>query len=360
MRGLSLPKIDWWLLAPVGLLLIVSLTTLFSLNSSFFVNQLFTLSIGITAFFVFSQIPYVLYKRLAIPLYIISVILLIAVLIIGLESRGSVRWIYIFGFPIQFSEILKPFLSLCFASLLAAGTNRSLKTFLLSISLVTPIFFLIALQPDLGNALIYVIATGIVLVVFGFPWKWFGALALPFVLSSPILWHFLHEYQKNRILTFLNPTSDPLGISYNVIQAMIAVGSGMIMGKGLSQGTQSGLRFLPERQTDFIFASLSEGLGLFGALIIILCFVALCYRIYRLFVRIDDTFCQIFAVCTFSFILIHFFVNVGMNIGLLPIVGVTLPFVSYGGSSLLSNFIFLGILSSIASSHRRRPVLEIR
>lgn len=360
MKGISLPRIDWWLLVPVGLLLIISLTTLFSLNSQFFVNQLFTLSIGLTAFFVFSQIPYEIFKRLSLPIYAISVLLLIIVLIIGIESRGSVRWVYIFGFPLQFSEILKPFLSLSFASFLAQGTNRSVKTYLMSLALLSPIFFLIALQPDLGNALIYVLAAGIVLIVYGFPWKWFGATALPFLLASPVLWHFLHDYQKNRILTFMNPTSDPLGTSYNVIQAMIAVGSGMVMGKGLSQGTQSGLRFLPERQTDFIFASLSEGLGFFGALIILMCFLALCYRIYRLFRRIDDEFSRTFAVCTFSFILIHFFVNIGMNVGLLPIVGVTLPFVSYGGSSLLSNFIFLGILSSIASSHRRRPVLEIR
>lgn len=360
MRGFSIPKIDWWLLTPVGLLLIVSLTTLFSLNSSFFVNQLFTLSIGLTAFFVFSQIPYDILKRLSLPLYILAIILLVVVLIIGVESRGSVRWIYIFGFPLQLSEIFKPFVSVSFATFLAAGSNNSLRTYLLSLVLLFPLFFLVALQPDLGNALIYVLAAGIVLIVYGFPWKWFGLTALPFLLASPILWHFLHDYQKNRLLTFINPTSDPLGTSYNVIQAMIAVGSGMVMGKGLSQGTQSGLRFLPERQTDFIFASLSEGLGLLGAIIILLCFMALCYRIYRLFVRIDDPFCKMFAACTFSFILIHFFVNIGMNVGLLPIVGVTLPFVSYGGSSLLSNFIFLGILSSIASAHRRHTVLEIR
>lgn len=360
MKLLSLPKIDWWLLAPVVLLLIISLTTLFSLNSAFFRGQLFTLAIAVSAFFVFSQIPYDLLRRLSVPFYIISIILLVIVLILGIEAKGAVRWVYIFGFPIQFSEVLKPFLAISFSSFLANSSSGSLRSYIFSLIYLAPIFLLIALQPDLGNSMIYLLVTGLVLIVYGFPWKWFALTALPFVLLSPILWHFLREYQRLRLLTFINPTSDPLGSSYNLIQAVIAVGSGMVMGKGLSLGTQSGLRFLPERHTDFIFASLSESMGFIGATIVLVCFLALCYRIYRLFARIEDTFCRMFAVCTFAFILVHFFVNIAMNLGLIPIVGVTLPFVSYGGSSLLSNFILLGILSSIATAHRRQRVLEIR
>jgi rod shape determining protein RodA len=161
-------------------------------------------------------------------------------------------------------------------------------------------------------------------------------------------------------MTFLNPTSDPLGISYNSIQAMIAVGSGTFLGKGLSEGTQSGLRFLPERQTDFIFATIAEGLGFLGALIIVLALLFLCYRVYLIFSATSDKFIKVFSACAFGIFLIPSFVNIGMNIGIVPIVGVTLPFVSFGGSSLLSNFIFLGILSSMSTSRKHKDVLEIR
>lgn len=360
MKPRSLFSIDWLLMTPVFVLLVISLTTLFSLNSQFFFSQLFTLTIGFVAFLVFSSIRYETFRTLSIPLYVVSILLLILVLLIGDESRGSVRWVYIFGFPLQFSEILKPFLAVCLASFLAANSNNSLRSYFLTLILLAPIFLLIALQPDLGNALIYAGAVGLVLMVYGYPFKWFIATAIPFLLASPFLWHALHDYQKHRLLTFINPTSDPLGTSYNVIQAMIAVGSGMFLGKGLSQGTQSGLRFLPERQTDFIFASLSESMGFIGSFIIIVCFLFLLYRIYRIFDTAEDQFIKLFAASVFAFILVHFFINIGMNIGLLPIVGVTLPFVSFGGSSLLANFILLGILSSMSSAHKRQNVLEIR
>jgi rod shape determining protein RodA len=170
----------------------------------------------------------------------------------------------------------------------------------------------------------------------------------------------LHDYQKQRILTFLNPGSDPLGTSYNVIQSVIAVGSGMFAGRGLGQGTQSGLRFLPERNTDFIFATISEQLGIVGSVIVLICFILIIYRIYIIFQKSDDKFCKIFAAIVFFSFLIQLFVNIGMNTGILPIVGVTLPFISSGGSSLLSNFIFLGFLSAISRSSKANDVLEIR
>jgi rod shape determining protein RodA len=151
-----------------------------------------------------------------------------------------------------------------------------------------------------------------------------------------------------------------LGLSYNAIQAVIAVGSGMLLGKGLGLGTQSGLRFLPERHTDFIFASLSEELGIIGALLLILTFIFLLYRIFIIFREQSELFPKIFSAIAFSIIFLQFFVNIGMNIGILPIVGITLPFVSYGGSSLLSNLILLGILSSMNKNIQEHRVLEIK
>jgi rod shape determining protein RodA len=170
----------------------------------------------------------------------------------------------------------------------------------------------------------------------------------------------MHDYQRQRLLTFLHPGSDPLGTSYNVVQALIAVGAGKMLGRGIGEGTQSGLRFLPERHTDFIFASISEGFGLVGAGIVIICFIYLLFRIYRVHLRSDDSFARVFCAGAFFFILIQFFVNIGMNLGILPVVGITLPFVSYGGSSLVSCAIFLGIISAIGRESLREKVLEIK
>ena len=360
MKQIGIAKIDWWLLTPVVILLIISLTTLLSLNKDFFFNQLFTLGLGLAGFFVFSQIPYETLKRYSVPIYVISLLLLIIVLVLGFEAKGATRWISLFGISLQPSEVLKPFLAVSFSTFLVRRENTSFYSYLFSLLFLLPVFILVAIQPDLGNALIYAGVIGIILLVYGFPFKWFVLSALPFVIASPFLWQILHDYQRQRLLTFINPTSDPLGSSYNVIQAMIAVGSGMFMGKGLSQGTQSGLFFLPERHTDFIFATISEGMGFVGSFLVILCLFFLCFRIYAIYVGAQSSSQRLFAAFAFAFLLVHFFVNIGMNIGLLPIVGVTLPFVSFGGSSLLSNFILLGILSSIRSTQKARTGLEIR
>jgi rod shape determining protein RodA len=200
---------------------------------------------------------------------------------------------------------------------------------------------------------------GITFLVFGFPFRFFLSGLAVLLISSPVLWGFLHDYQKQRIFTFLHP-NDPLGLSYNAIQAVIAVGSGMLFGRGLGLGTQSGLRFLPERHTDFIFATLSEELGIVGTVLLILTFVFLLYRIFVIFREQEELFPKLFSVIVFSVIFLQFFINIGMNIGILPIVGITLPFVSYGGSSLLSNLILLGILSSINKNDSPDKVLEIK
>lgn len=352
--------IDWSLLAPALILVALSLTTLFSIDSGFFKRQLISLIFALTAYFFFSRINIDFLKQIQIPLYVLSIILLAITFFIGIESRGASRWIEIFGARLQFSETLKPFLSVAFASFLATRTEASKKTFLVSFALLLPLAFLIAKQPDLGSALVYVFVAIFVLFVAGFPLRWFALAFAPILLFAPVLWTFLHEYQKQRIFTFLNPTADPLGTSYNSIQAIIAVGSGAFWGKGWFEGTQSFLKFLPERHTDFIFATLAEGLGFLGAAGVIIVFVVLCYRIYLIFRESDDRFTKLFAACAFGFFLIQGATNIGMNIGLVPVVGITLPFVSFGGNSLVANFIFLGILSSLHQSQKSKDVLEIR
>lgn len=360
MKHSGIFHVEWGLFIPVVVLVIFGLTTLFSINPIFFRTQLLYVVISIFAFFFFSHVNYKSLQLYAMPIYIASLVVLAFVLLMGFESRGAVRWIDIFGFRIQFSEIFKPFLMISLATYLARSKNTSLYTFFSTFLFLFPVAFLIFLQPDLGTALVYVGVCVLTLIVFGFPLLWFmGGLAV-FLGSLPLLWPFLHDYQKQRLLTFLHPGNDPLGTSYNSIQAVIAVGSGSLFGKGLGQGTQSGLLFLPERQTDFIFATLSEEFGFIGGMLVIFAFAFLLYKLYRLFLDVDDPFRKIFTACAFSLFLLQFFVNVGMNIGIIPIVGVTLPFVSYGGSSLLSNFILLGFLSSFRIHSRNKDILEIR
>lgn len=351
--------IDWFLMIPVGILVAISLITLFSLNFDFFRNQFLFLIISIFAFIFFSQTNHKILDIYSKQIYIVSLILLILVFFLGIETRGSVRWIEFLGLRAQFSEILKPFLGICFAGYLSQKRNYNFRSLLDIFLFLAPIVLLIFFQPDLGNALIYFGVVLAVTIYLGFSLKYFIALTLPFLAIFPVVWKFLHEYQRQRILTFLDPGKDPLGTSYNAIQSIIAVGSGMLIGKGLGQGTQSGLKFLPERHTDFIFATISEQLGLIGTIIVLVCFALILYKVYRIFLSSDEKFSRYFAVITFFTFLIQIFINIGMNIGILPIVGVTLPFVSYGGSSLLSNFIFLGLLASINKGTKENEILEI-
>lgn len=355
----SLFDIDWGLIAPVLVLVILSLTTLFSIDISKFFSQLIFFVIGIFAFLFFSQTNFKSIKIYSTPIYIISIVLLLIVLIVGVETRGSIRWLEFLGFRVQFSEILKPFLAISLSSYLSSRNDHSFRTIFLALCFLIPVFFLVFLQPDLGNALTYLMVAILTFIVFGFPLRFFLSGIIFVTIFSPIIWKFLHDYQRQRILTFLNP-NDPLGLSYNAIQSVIAVGSGMLFGRGLGLGTQSGLRFLPERHTDFIFATLSEALGMIGAILVVVTFVFLLYRIFIIFKNQEDLFGKIFSIVAFSLIFFQFFINIGMNIGILPIVGITLPFVSYGGSSLFSNFILLGILSSLNRGEALKRVLEIR
>jgi len=358
MKWFNLSGVDWILMIPVFILLSFSLASLYMIDASVFKSQLLFTGVSFVIFLFLTQLNPSVLRYYSIPIYVVSLILLTAVLLFGVEARGSVRWFQIGGFSIQFSELLKPFLALALASFLTSLRSYSFKSFIFVIALMLPIALLVFFQPDLGNALIYVFVTMGALVIYGFPFRWFIVGFLMWLGSVPFLWTLLHDYQRQRVLTLVDPGRDPLGTSYNAIQAVIAIGSGMIIGKGLGQGTQATLRFLPEHHTDFIFATISEELGFIGALVIILCFAVIFFRLYLMIKNSDDKFSKIFSIIVFLLIFVHFAVNVGMNLAVLPIVGVTLPFVSYGGSSLLSNFILLGLLFAV-NKKSRREVLEI-
>lgn len=360
MTHYSLSKsFDVGLILPVLILLLISLTTLFSINIDYFKNQVIFVIISVVLFFLFSQFNYREFRIFSMPVYVASILALLFVLVLGIESRGAVRWIDILGFRIQFSEILKPFLALCLAQFLSDRNSTNAKTLLYTTLFLAPVALLIYKQPDLGNTLIYVGATLTTLIFLGFSMRYFLAAGALIAISTPFIWGFLHQYQRERILTFLHITNDPLGISYNAIQSIIAVGSGTIFGKGFGQGSQSVLRFLPERHTDFIFATLSEELGFIGSALVILAFSFLLYKLFVLFTKSDSLFSKLFIASTFSLFLLQFFINIGMNIGIIPVVGVTLPFMSYGGSSLVSNAIFLGIVSAMREDKHEDNVLEI-
>jgi rod shape determining protein RodA len=352
-------RLDLQLIIPVLVLIGIGLTTLFSVNALYFRNQLIFFFLSIGVFLFFTNVDFSFLEELNRPIYIISFLGLLILLFLGFEARGAARWLDFFGLRLQFSEVFKPFLAVSLATFLAKR-DKSLTTIGLLSLLLLPIVFLIYKQPDLGSALMYLFTVLLTLIITGFPLWWFGLLGGVALVAMPLIFRFLHGYQKARILTFLHLTNDPLGSSYNSIQAIIAIGSGMFLGKGLGQGTQSGLKFLPEQHTDFIFATLSESLGFIGALVVIVAAGFLLYRLYQIARDAGNVSEKIFVIATFSLLFLQFFINIGMNSGLLPIVGVPLPFVSYGGSSLLSNAIFLGIASSIGFSRKGTSTLEIR
>lgn len=360
MRSLVTTRANLTLLIPSLILVAVSLTTLYSIDASFFKSQLTFLIGALVAYFLFLYVDYHLFRLSAKISYVIMIVLLGVLFLIGIEAKGSVRWIDFFGIRIQFAEIIKPFFILFFADFLTKDDSRSLKKFLVSLALFAPIFFLILKEPDLGNAMIYFFTALFMLLMYGFPLKYFMGLFFSIAAPFPLIFNFLHDYQKSRILTFLNLSHDPFGSSYNAIQSVISVGSGGFFGKGFGQATQSILRFLPERHTDFIFATISESLGFVGGLLVISLFIYFLYSLYKMSNLMSDSFSYIVIIGFFSLFFSHVLLNIGMNVGVMPIVGITLPFVSYGGSSLLTSFISIGIVSSMHSDVRKKQSIEIR
>lgn len=359
IRSFSFHRIDLALLVPALMLFGISLTTLYSISPILFRQQLTYGVVGLVIYFVFLSFDYRVFSYFSKQVYIGILLILGLIFFIGFESKGAVRWIEIFGVSLQFSELLKPFFVIVFASFLAKNDSHGFSTFVKSLLILLPVFFLVLRQPDLGNAIIYFFMALFMMVAYGFPIRYFLSLGAALIIPMPLFFSLLRDYQRERIFSFLNSTSDPFGSSYNAIQALISVGSGQFLGKGFGQGTQSSLRFLPERHTDFIFATLSESFGFIGGVVILVLFVFLLVHIYKISAEAKDTFSHLISIGMFYVILVHVFFNIGMNLGILPIVGITLPLVSYGGSSLITNFVILSILSSIHSEQGKGKIFEI-
>lgn len=354
MKGI-VSKIDWPLFVPILILLSLGLTMIRSVAPESFQSQLFHAFLGLSLFFLFSRFDPRIYSRLAPHFYFLSVSGLLLTFIFGAITRGAVRWLEIGGLRLQPSELVKPLLILSLAAFLSRRETKNFKSFLVHfISVALPAGLIFA-QPDLGSSLVVVFFWLSMLYVSGPAGRLFKSLVPLVFLFPPLSWLLLRPYQRERLLTFLNPFRDPLGSGYNIIQSMVAVGSGGLWGRGLGHGSQSHLQFLPERHTDFIFASLSEELGFLGSLFLVAVYGWLLLQIFKKISRQTDSYPRLIAAGIFSLFFFQFFINVGMNLGLMPVTGITLPLVSYGGSSLLSSLIALGIAASLKVEPRSSP-----
>ena len=303
---------------------------------------------------VIAQIPPYVLARITPVLYLFGLILLILTYPFGYEVNGSKRWLRIPGLiNLQPSELMKVFLPMVMAWYLnERHLPPAAKTLTIGLGLMLLPFSLILLQPDLGTALLVASSGALVLLLAGLSWRFLFRLLLLVVAAAPAIWFLIRDYQRQRILTLFDPESDPLGAGWNIIQSKIAIGSGGPTGKGLFNGTQSHLDFLPETQTDFIVAVLAEELGFVGVVSLLSLYGLLMFRGLLISLQAQDTYGRLLAgSITFTFV-VYVFVNIGMVSGILPVVGIPLPLVSYGGSSILTLFAGFGILMSI-HSHRR-------
>lgn len=340
--------------------LLVSVGTLviYSSSKELAIQQLIFTIIGAVFFVAISQLDIRAIKGWVKLLYFFVLGLLVAVLFLGFETRGSLRWIPLGIFNVQPSEFAKPVLVLVLAKFWSDNLP-SWRNIFKSLLWFTPFFLLVFKQPDLGSAVTLGAIWVGMLFAAQISVKKILILVLVAALTIPTSWLFLHGYQKERISSFLSPESDPLGKGYNVIQSTIAVGSGELFGRGLGRGTQSRLQFLPEFRTDFIFASIAEEMGFVGSVMILLLYLFLLSYCLKVAQKSDEIFYSLVTIGVVSMLLFQIFVNIGMNIGILPITGITLPLISYGGSSLIATFICLGLIGAVAGRIRQTKRIDI-
>jgi len=327
-----------------------------------FERQLVFLAIGAVFFFVFSSIDYRNWKSYSGLFYVFGIILLVAVLLWGRVIRGTSGWFTIGTFGFQPAEAMKLFLIIS----LAHYFSRSVQSIVtIKHILVSAIYTLIPVslaikQPDLGSAMVMIVIWLGMLFFAGLPKKYTAIILLIGIVFSFFAWNgILKPYQKDRIMTFVNPQKDPLGKGYNVIQSMVAVGSGGIWGKGLGHGSQSRLNFLPEKHTDFIFATIAEESGLVGSFLVLGLFGLLIFRLKTIADKSKDEFGRMLVGGVMVMIFFQILVNVGMNLGIMPVAGLSLPLLSYGGSFLITTLIMLGLVQSVWKKRRKRAMVSV-
>jgi rod shape determining protein RodA len=315
--------------------------------------QVIRLAIAFLVMILVAQIPPRSLQRWSLPLFVVGLIMLLGVLAMGEIGKGARRWLDLGLVRFQPSELLKLAVPMMLARYLAGRPlpPSGLRILWAAVLTAVPVV-LIARQPDLGTALLVASTGAMVLFLAGLGWRLIVLLGVSAAALAPLLWYFMHPYQRRRVLSFLSPESDPLGAGYHIIQSEIAIGSGGIYGKGWLNGTQSHLEFLPERSTDFIFAVLGEELGLLGILAMMAIYLFIIARGLYIATQAQDTYGRLLAGGLTLIFFVYLFVNTGMVTGLLPVVGVPLPLVSYGGTSLVTILAGFGILMSI-HTHRK-------
>ncbi|MCF6460911.1 rod shape-determining protein RodA [Clostridium sp. Cult3] len=338
------------LLCIYGIVMIKSATLSFDTNRHVKVQAISTI-LGVIAIVFFVLLDYQFIGKFYIPIYVISVGLLVAVALfgIGAEQWGSDSWLKIGGFVFQPAEIAKVGIIIFLAKYIDKNKNEINQplTVLKILALAGIPILLIAKQPDFGTAVVVVFFVVVMLFAAGIDWKYIGYAFLIGIISLPILWFSLKPYQRDRIFTFLDPERDTSGTGYQAMQSRIAIGSGKVFGRGLFQGTQTQYNYLPEKQTDFIFAVVGEELGLIGGLILILLYFIMLFRLIMIARNSKDTFGSLMVIGFAAMFLIHIWENIGMTIGLMPITGIPLPFMSYGGTFQLVNLICIGMALSV-------------
>lgn len=311
------------------------------------------LCFGMTLLLCFAHLPPRLLRAFAPHCYGMANLLLGAVLIMGFIGKGAQRWFNLGLFHVQPSEFLKIILPMMLAWYLHhRPLPPKLKHVFQLLGLVAVPFLLICKQPDLGTAMMLLFVSASLVILAGLNHKILLSSMVGAIMMCPILWHFMHAYQKNRIFTFFNPERDPLGTGYHIIQSKIAVGSGGLWGKGWLHGTQSHLNFLPEHTTDFIFAVMAEEFGLMGCMVLMLLILAITARIFYISMHANDTFNRLLSGSLGILFFLSCVTNMAMVLGLLPIVGIPLPLISYGGSNLMTTMISFGIIMSV-HAHKR-------
>jgi rod shape determining protein RodA len=353
MRALHL---DGMLLSGLAMISVLGLFVLYSAagdNTALWINQLARFGIGIAVMIAIAQVPDH-FIRMASPMsYVLGLVLLLLVAVAGDVGKGAQRWLDIGIIRFQPSEFMKLAVPMmCAWYLHQRPLPPSLWNVVALLLMIMMPVVLIAWQPDLGTALLVATAGLLVVVLGGLPWYYMlGGVALAGA-AVPLVWSVLHDYQRQRVLTLLDPQSDALGAGYHIIQSQIAIGSGGVFGKGWTNGSQAQLEFLPERSTDFIFAVIGEELGLLGLLAFLACYLFIICRALYMAAQCRDAFARLLSGSIALTFFVYVFVNAGMVTGLLPVVGVPLPLVSYGGTSLVTLLASFGMLMSLYSSRK--------
>lgn len=358
-RSIRLIKhIDYTLLFAIlclcsfGLLVIYSTThvEVMDVGSLFYVKrQLIFIIAGILLSFLVAIIDYHEIEKVAVPIYLLTIISLAYVILFGRTTGGARRWIEIGGFDFQPSEFAKIAL-ICFLAYFLSRQKEKLSYALyfgLPFILTGIPMLMIFRQPDLGSSMVFLAILLCMIFVAGIKWKHIIMMFLISLASFPLLWSFLKEYQKSRLILFINPSLDPLGAGYNVIQSKVAIGSGGLFGQGLFSGIQSQLKFLPAQHTDFVFSVIGEEMGFFGAVILLLLYIFVLWKGIKIAQEAPDFLGTFLATGVIAFLFFHIFINIGMAMGLMPATGLPLSFISYGGTFMISNFIGIGILFSV-------------